>query len=107
MARRPSSRGFVLPLVAILLLALTLLFTTLLKSAGRVNPVLARYKADFEEFYRAESALLLHLQGFPAGYYPELPRVQAEPFGPWEKICTIVDAEKSSAPLCVVAGTEP
>ena len=67
MARHPSSRGFVLPLVAILLLALSLLFTTLLKSAGHLNPVLVRYKSDFEEFYRAESAVLLHLQGFPSG----------------------------------------
>ena len=99
MARHPSSRGFVLPLVAILLLALSLLFTTLLKSAGHLNPVLVRYKSDFEEFYRAESAVLLHLQGFPSGYYPELPQVQAEPFGPWERIC----AEK----ICFVAGVEP
>ena len=107
MVRRPSSRGFVLPLVAILLFALTLLFTTLLKSAGRLNPVLARYKSDFETFYKAESAVLLHLQGFPSDYYQDLPRVQAEPFGPWEKICTVGDAETHSAPLCVVAGTEP
>ena len=107
MVRRPSSRGFVLPLVAILLFALILLFTTLLKSAGRLNPVLARYKSDFETFYKAESAVLLHLQGFPSDYYQDLPRVQAEPFGPWEKICTVGDVETPSAPLCVVAGTEP
>ena len=96
---RPSSRGFVLPLVAILILSLTLLFTTLLKSTGRLNPVLVHYKSDFEEFYKAESAVLLHMQGFPADYYPDLPRVQAEPFGPWEKIC--------AADICFAAGTEP
>lgn len=109
---RPSSRGFVLPLVAVLLLSLTLLFTTLLKSAGHMNPVYARFKSDFENFYRAESAVLLHLQGFPSGYYPELPPVQAEPFGPWEKICASAVVDSSGkAPgvgeLCFVAGTEP
>lgn len=109
---RPSSRGFVLPLVAVLLLSLTLLFTTLLKSAGHMNPVYARFKSDFENFYKAESAVLLHLQGFPSGYYPELPPVQAEPFGPWEKICASAVVDSSGkAPgvgeLCFVAGTEP
>lgn len=109
---RHSSRGFVLPLVAVLLLSLTLLFTTLLKSAGHMNPVYARFKSDFENFYRAESAVLLHLQGFPSGYYPELPPVQAEPFGPWEKICTSAAVDSSGkasgvGELCFVAGTEP
>ena len=109
---RPSSRGFVLPLVAVLLLSLTLLFTTLLKSAGHMNPVYARFKSDFENFYKAESAVLLHLQGFPSGYYPELPPVQAEPFGPWEKICASAVADSSGrasgvGELCFVAGTEP
>jgi hypothetical protein len=89
-----------------------LLFTTLLKSAGHMNPVYARFKSDFENFYRAESAVLLHLQGFPSGYYPELPPVQAEPFGPWEKICASAVVDSSGkAPgvgeLCFVAGTEP
>ena len=98
MAWHPNSRGFVLPLVAVLLLSLTLLFTTLLKTAGKSNPVMVRYKSDFVEFYKAESAVLLHLQGFPSGYYPELPAVQAEPFGPWEKIC--------AAEICFVAGVE-
>lgn len=109
---RPSSRGFVLPLVAVLLLSLTLLFTTLLKSAGHMNPVYARFKSDFENFYKAESAVLLHLQGFPSGYYPELPPVQAAPFGPWEKICAsaVVDSSGKASgvgKLCFVAGTEP
>ena len=109
---RPSSRGFVLPLVAVLLLSLTLLFTTLLKSAGHMNPVYARFKSDFENFYKAESAVLLHLQGFPSGYYPELPPVQAEPFGPWEKICASAAVDSSGkasgvGELCFVAGTEP
>ena len=109
---RPSSRGFVLPLVAVLLLSLTLLFTTLLKSAGHMNPVYARFKSDFENFYKAESAVLLHLQGFPSGYYPELPPVQAEAFGPWEKICAsaVVDSSGKASgvgELCFVAGTEP
>ena len=109
---RPSSRGFVLPLVAVLLLSLTLLFTTLLKSAGHMNPVYARFKSDFENFYKAESAVLLHLQGFPSGYYPELPPVQAAPFGPWERICASAVADSSGkasgvGELCFVAGTEP
>lgn len=109
---RPSSRGFVLPLVAVLLLSLTLLFTTLLKSAGHMNPMYARFKSDFENFYKAESAVLLHLQGFPSGYYPELPPVQAAPFGPWEKICAsaVVDSSGKASgegELCFVAGTEP
>lgn len=109
---RPSSRGFVLPLVAVLLLSLTLLFTTLLKSAGHMNPVYARFKSDFENFYKAESAVLLHLQGFPSGYYPELPPVQAAPFGPWEKICASAVVDSSGkvsgvGELCFVAGTEP
>jgi len=109
---RPSSRGFVLPLVAVLLLSLTLLFTTLLKSAGHMNPVYARFKSDFENFYKAESAVLLHLQGFPSGYYPELPPVQAAPFGPWERICAsaVVDSSGKASgvgELCFVAGTEP
>jgi len=109
---RPSSRGFVLPLVAVLLVSLTLLFTTLLKSAGHMNPVYARFKSDFENFYKAESAVLLHLQGFPSGYYPELPPVQAAPFGPWEKICASAVVNSSGkasgvGELCFVAGTEP
>ena len=107
-----SSRGFVLPLVVTLLLALTLLFTTLLKSAGQLNPVLARYKSDFVEFYNAESAVLLHLQRFPSSYYPELPEVQSESFGPWEKICTVGVPDSSgnkgtAAEICFFAGIEP
>jgi hypothetical protein len=86
--------------VAVLLFSLMLLFTLLLKTTGKLNPVLLRHKADFENFYKAESAILLHLQGFPSDYYPELPQVQTESFGPWEKICT-------ADSLCLVVGTEP
>ena len=114
MASLPNSRGFVLPLVAVLLFSLMLLFSLLLKTTGKMNPVLLRHKADFENFYKAESAVLLHLQGFPPGYYAELPRVQAETFGPWEKICTVrgdsgsvAEGVTSEESLCLLAGTEP
>ena len=114
MARLPDSRGFVLPLVAVLLFSLMLLFSLLLKTTGKMNPVLLRHKTDFENFYKAESAVLLHLQGFPAGYYAELPRVQTEAFGPWEKICTVrgdsafvTESITSEDSLCLLAGTEP
>ena len=107
MASRPSSSGFVLPLVTVLLVSLMLLFSLLLKTAGRMNPVLVRHKMDFERFYSAESAVLLHLVGFPSGYYPNLPQVQSERFGPWEKICTVSgEDEKSDRTLCLMAGTE-
>ena len=112
MARIPDSRGFVLPLVAVLLFSLMLLFTVLLKTAGRLNPALLRHKTDFENFYKAESAVMLHLRGFPPGYYPELPRVQAESLGPWERICTAAgDGDSASSVLegglCLIAGAEP
>ena len=94
-------------MVAILLLSLTLLFTALLKTGGKLNPVLLRYKSDFDAFYKAESAVLLHLHGFPSGYYPELPRVQTESFGPWEKICAVSETGKLNKDFCFVAGTEP
>ncbi len=112
MAKIPDSRGFVLPLVAVLLFSLMLLFTMLLRTAGRLNPVLLKHKADFENFYNAESAMMLHLRGFPSGYYPELPRIQAEGLGPWERICTVggeADSAsgKTEGELCLIAGAEP
>ena len=97
----PNNHGFVLPLVIVLLLSLLLLFTVLLNAASGLNPVLSRYKVEFEKFYKAESAVLLHLQGYPSGYYPELPRIQTESFGPWEKI------EVPNSKLRLIAGTEP
>ncbi len=89
MLKPPIARksGYVLPLVAMLLLALTLLFTALLHVPGNIRRYANRAAATLQNIYDAESAIMLHLRGIPASAIPALPSVNEESLGPFKRLC--------------------
>lgn len=78
-----SERGNVLPLVLGVLLALSLLMTALLRVPGTLRRTVALVANETQEMYLAESAVLAKLEGFPEGFFAELPAVESRVLGPW------------------------
>lgn len=74
-------------MVLSVVLGVALVVTLLLSGLLRVPLVVSRYaqcKAEsVAEVYRAESALLASLAGFPSGYFDGLPPVSQGELGPW------------------------
>ena len=74
-----------LSLVLGILLAVTLLLTSLLQMPGGVRHV-AMHRAQMQQqVYDAESALIAYLEGLPDGYF-KLPNVERNRLGPWADI---------------------
>ena len=78
-----SKRGNVLPLVLGLLLVLSILVTAMLKMPGALRRSVSLVTKETQEMYLAESAVLAKLNGFPDGYFAELPIVGSRILGPW------------------------
>ena len=98
-----NKRGAVLQLVLGIILAVTLLLTSLLQMPGGVRRV-AMHRAQMQQqIYDAESALLAHLEGFPEGYFP-LPKVERSRIGPWADLSVNVPAPTGESRLHVLAG---
>lgn len=78
-----SKCGNVLPLVLGLLLVLSILVTAMLKMPGALRRNVSLVAKETQEMYFAESAVLAKLNGFPDGYFAELPIVRSRILGPW------------------------
>ena len=78
-----SKCGNVLPLVLGLLLVLSILVTAMLKMPGALRRNVSLVAKETQEMYFAESAVLAKLNGFPDGYFAELPIVGSRILGPW------------------------
>lgn len=106
-AQKEFRAGYILPLVLGIILAISVLFGSLLLLPG----ALGRYgRAVYEEaraIYEAESAILADLNQFPSGYFGGLPLVKRLVAGPWERRCAQLPQEGSLVvPLvCVVIGS--
>lgn len=100
---RRGKSGFVLAFTLGIILALTLLFATLLGLPGNVRRQAMRVAADVQEVYDAESSLLLHLAGIPhsvaAGGELGLPPVSESTLGPYGRLCAGRD---SSVEVCAL-----
>ena len=78
-----SKCGNVLPLVLGLLLVLSILVTSMLRMSGTLRRNVSLVAKETQEMYLAESAVLAKLNGFPDGYFAELPIVGSRILGPW------------------------
>ena len=78
-----SKCGNVLPLVLGLLLVLSILVTSMLRMPGAIRRNVSLVAKETQEMYFAESAVLAKLNGFPDGYFAELPIVGSRILGPW------------------------
>ena len=78
-----SRRGNVLPLVLGLLLMLSILVTAMLRMPGALRRNVSLVAKETQEMYLAESAVLAKLNGFPDGYFADLPTVESRILGPW------------------------
>ena len=92
-----DKRGFALTFILVIILALTILYAGLLRIPGGLSRQTARYVADVQTVYDAESAIIANLSGFPDGFFAGLPHVSAELDGPWGRIC--------ASGLCTEYGT--
>ncbi|WP_163438200.1 hypothetical protein, partial [Fibrobacter succinogenes] len=97
-----SKRGAVLPLVLGILLAVTLLLTSLLQTPGGLRRVALRRAQMQQQIYDAESALIAHLEGFPEDYF-KLPKVKRSRHGPWADLSAAVDSSRSVHVLAGIA----
>lgn len=94
--------GAVLPLVLGILLAVTVLLTSLLQMPGGVRRVAMRNSQKQQQIYDAESALIAYLEGFPEGCF-KLPKVERGRLGPWADLSTSVDSIRSIHVLAGIA----
>ena len=92
-----DKRGFALTFILVIILALTILYAGLLRIPGGLSRQTARYVADVQAVYDAESAIIAALSGFPEGYFVGLPHVSAEADGVWGRMC--------ASGLCAEYGT--
>ena len=94
--------GAVLPLVLGILLAVTILLTSLLQMPGGVRRAAMRSVQKQQQIYDAESALIAYLEGFPEGYF-KLPKVERGRLGPWADLSASVDSIRSIHVLAGIA----
>lgn len=80
---RKSKLGNIFPLVLGVLLVLSILMTALLRMPGVLRRTVAHIANETQEMYLAESAVIAKLDGFPDGYFSELPTVESRLLGPW------------------------
>ena len=100
--RHGVKSGAVLPLVLGILLAVTILLTSLLQMPGGVRRVALRNTQKQQQIYDAESALIAYLEGFPEGYF-KLPKVELSRLGPWADLSAAVDSSRSVHVLAGIA----
>ena len=78
-----SVRGSVLSLVLVVLLVLFILLTSMIRLPGPLRRTVALVASETQEMYLAESAVLAKLEGYPEGYFANLPNVERYILGPW------------------------
>ena len=77
------ARGSALPLVLGVLLVLSILMTSMLRLPGPLRRTVSLIANETQEMYLAESAVIAKLEGFPDGYFAELPMIESRVLGPW------------------------
>ena len=77
------ARGSALPLVLGVLLVLSILMTSMLRLPGPLRRTVLLIANETQEMYLAESAVIAKLEGFPDGYFAELPTIESRVLGPW------------------------
>ena len=77
------ARGSALPLVLGVLLVLSILMTSMLRLPGPLRRTVSLIANETQEMYLAESAVIAKLEGFPDGYFAELPTIESRVLGPW------------------------
>ena len=82
-----NKRGFALPFILAIILALTILYAGLLWATGGLLRQTARYVASVQAVYDAESAIIAALSGFPDGHFAGLPHVARYGDGLWGRMC--------------------
>ena len=82
-----NKRGFALPFILAIILALTILYAGLLWATGGLSRQTARYVASVQAVYDAESAIIAALSGFPDGHFAGLPHVARDGDGLWGRMC--------------------
>ena len=92
-----------MPLVLGILLAVTLLLTSLLQLPGGVRRVALRHAQMQQQIYDAESALIACLEGFPEDYF-KLPKVERSRLGPWADLSANLAVPTGESRLHVLAG---
>lgn len=83
MNRGVRCRGAVLPVVLAVALAVSLMLAGLLQLPFAASRYALREAKFSAETYLAESALIMHLSGFPQGFFADLPPVRERSAGPW------------------------
>jgi hypothetical protein len=105
--------GAVLPLVLGILLAVTLLLTSLLQMPGGVRRVALRQLQKQQRIYDAESALIANLSGLPADFFERppwnraLPKVERGHLGPWAVLSASMpttNSENADKRIRILAG---
>ena len=86
-----NKRGFALAFILVIVLALTILYAGLLRIPGGLSRQTARYVADVQAVYDAESAIIANLSGVPDGYFEGLPHVSKEDDCVWGRVCAPLD----------------
>lgn len=107
-----GKRGAVLQLVLGIILAVTLLLTSLLQMPGGLQRVALRRSQMQQRIYDAESALLAYLEGFPEHFFEgepwnvALPSVERSRLGLWADLSAnlAVPTGEASSRLQVLAG---
>jgi hypothetical protein len=84
------ARGSALPLVLGVLLVLSILMTSMLRLPGPLRRTVSLIANETQEMYLAESAVIAKLEGFPDGYFAELPTIESRVLGPWTEWRTSV-----------------
>ena len=84
------ARGSALPLVLGVLLVLSILMTAMLRLPGPLRRTVSLIANETQEMYLAESAVIAKLEGFPDGYFAELPTIESRVLGPWTEWRTSV-----------------
>lgn len=91
------ARGSALPLVLGVLLVLSILMTSMLRLPGPLRRTVSLIASETQEMYLAESAVIAKLEGFPDGYFAELPTIESRVLGPWTEWRTSVLTNRENA----------
>lgn len=89
-------RGSLLTFVLVVILAASILVSATLRVSSGYKRSIARQGAAISAVFSAESAILAYLEGFPSGYFENLPSLKLEKLGPWLQIT----AQKECAFAC-------
>ena len=97
-------RGSLLTFVLVFVLAVSILVSAMLRLSFGYKQSIARQGAAVSALFSAESAILAYLEGFPSGYFKELPTVEVENFGPWLQIKALRECSLTCAKFFGVKG---